>query len=129
MTSSRRKPVEIDNGNGDSMTGSRRTMSGQMDEMMSPGGKDASLRKGKWTTEEENYANKIINLFNRGLLPIAAGTTLRSYLSDTLQWYVWLFYPIDIPIRISIDSRLTPKNTRHFVFIPNPYHFSPSAIR
>jgi hypothetical protein len=48
--------------------------------------KDVSLRKGKWTTEEENYANKIINLFNRGILPIPAGTTLRSYLSEKLHW-------------------------------------------
>lgn len=44
------------------------------------------LRKGKWTLEEENYANKIIDLFNQGCLPIMAGTTLRSYLSDKLRW-------------------------------------------
>lgn len=50
--------------------------------------KDSILRKGKWTTEEEDYATKIINLFNRGLLPIGAGTTLRSYLSDKLHWCV-----------------------------------------
>ena len=48
----------------------------------------STLRKGKWTTEEEDYANKIISLFNRGLLPIPAGTTLRTYLSETLHWYV-----------------------------------------
>jgi hypothetical protein len=47
---------------------------------------EASFRKGKWTTEEEDYANKIISLFNRGLLPIGAGITLRSYLSDKLHW-------------------------------------------
>mmetsp|Transcript_32482 Transcript_32482/g.30962 ORF Transcript_32482/g.30962 Transcript_32482/m.30962 type:complete len:459 (-) Transcript_32482:267-1643(-) len=46
---------------------------------------EASFRKGKWTTEEEDYANKIISLFNRGLLPIGAGITLRSYLSDKLH--------------------------------------------
>ena len=45
-----------------------------------------SLRKGKWTTEEENYANKIIYMFNRGSLLIPAGTTLRTYLSDKLHW-------------------------------------------
>ena len=50
--------------------------------------RDSILRKGKWTTEEEDYATKIISLFNRGLLPIGAGTTLRSYLSDKLNWYV-----------------------------------------
>jgi len=43
------------------------------------------IRKGKWTIEEENYANKIILLFNKGLLPIPSGTTLRSYLSDKLN--------------------------------------------
>ena len=44
-----------------------------------------ALRKGKWTLEEENYANKIIYLFNRGILPIPTGTTLRCYLSETLR--------------------------------------------
>ena len=48
--------------------------------------KDVFLRKGKWTTEEENYANMIIDLFNQGMLPIVAGTTLRTYLSDKLRW-------------------------------------------
>jgi hypothetical protein len=47
---------------------------------------DVNLRKGKWTIEEENYANEIILLFNKGLLPILPGTTLRSYLSDKLSW-------------------------------------------
>ena len=47
---------------------------------------DGNLRKGKWSTEEELFANKIISYFNKGLLPnVAAGTTLRSYLSDKLQ--------------------------------------------
>lgn len=55
-----------------------------------PSVRDSMLRKGKWTTEEEDYATKIISLFNRGLLPIGAGTTLRSYLSDKLHWYVSL---------------------------------------
>lgn len=44
------------------------------------------LRKGKWTPEEEAYANKIIALFNQGLLTILSGTTLRSYLSERLNW-------------------------------------------
>lgn len=43
------------------------------------------LRKGKWTVEEENYANKIISLFNQGMLPVVVGTTLRTYLSDKLR--------------------------------------------
>lgn len=51
----------------------------------------SSLRKGKWTSEEENYANKIIAYFNQGLLRIPTGTTLRTYLSDKLQWLVFHF--------------------------------------
>lgn len=47
------------------------------------------LRKGKWTLEEEKYANKIILSFNQGLLSVMPGTTLRSYLSGKLNWYVW----------------------------------------
>ena len=46
----------------------------------------AALRKGKWTAEEEQYASKIISLFNRGILDIPSGTTLRSYLSEKLNW-------------------------------------------
>lgn len=56
----------------------------------SPMHSSAILRKGKWTNQEETYANKIISLFNKGLLPIGAGTTLRSYLSDKLHWLVFL---------------------------------------
>lgn len=44
-----------------------------------------SLRKGKWIAEEEEYANRIISLFNKGLLSIPAGTTLRSLLSEKLH--------------------------------------------
>lgn len=64
----------------------RRPASVSFHDTSSPMSSDAILRKGKWTTEEEDYANKIISLFNRGLLSIAAGTTLRSYLSDKLHW-------------------------------------------
>jgi len=59
---------------------SLRTISGGSSE-----GKLSGLRKGKWTSEEEAYCNKVIYLFNRGLLPIPTGTTLRSYLSDKLN--------------------------------------------
>jgi hypothetical protein len=45
-----------------------------------------NVRKGKWTTEEENYSNKLIMLFNQGLLSIPPGTTLRSHLSEKLSW-------------------------------------------
>lgn len=51
----------------------------------SPSGLHGPLRKGKWTGEEETYANKIILYFNKGLLGIACGTTLRSYLSEKLN--------------------------------------------
>merc|ERR1712070_391148 len=37
----------------------------------------ASLRRGKWTYEEEAYVMKMIEFFQEGLLQIAAGTTLR----------------------------------------------------
>jgi hypothetical protein len=43
------------------------------------------LRRGKWTPEEEDYVGRIISDFSTGLLPVAAGTTLRSYLSDKLH--------------------------------------------
>lgn len=43
------------------------------------------LRKGKWTSEEEAYTSCIINEFTRGFLPIVAGTTLRSFLSEKLN--------------------------------------------
>lgn len=49
-------------------------------------GLSGPLRKGKWTVEEEIYANKIIGYFNKGLLAIETGTTLRSYLSEKLNW-------------------------------------------
>lgn len=46
----------------------------------------APVRKGKWTPEEEMYTTRIISDFNKGLLPLAPGTTLRSYLSEKLNW-------------------------------------------
>ena len=46
------------------------------------------LRKGKWTPEEELYAHYIIDNFNKGLIGLSRGTTLRSYLSDKLNWCV-----------------------------------------
>jgi len=45
-----------------------------------------SLRKGKWTAEEEEYTRKLVQYFNQGLLTtIPDGTTLRSFLSSRLQ--------------------------------------------
>lgn len=43
------------------------------------------LRKGKWSAEEEAYVSQIISDFNKGLLPLPAGTTLRGYLSEKLN--------------------------------------------
>ena len=45
-------------------------------------------RKGKWTEEEETYTMKLIEAFIAGVLPLPQGTTLRSFLSDKLCWYV-----------------------------------------
>ena len=43
------------------------------------------LRRGKWTTEEEAYATRLINEFKSGLLPLTDGTTLRAFLSKLLN--------------------------------------------
>ena len=47
--------------------------------------KKASLRRGKWTSEEEAYANRLIHEFKLGLLPLTDGTTLRTFLSKLLN--------------------------------------------
>lgn len=47
--------------------------------------KVTGLRRGKWTTEEENYANRLIQEFKAGLLPLTDGTTLRTFLSKLLN--------------------------------------------
>ena len=43
------------------------------------------FRRGKWTTEEENYALRLITEFKGGLLPLQDGTTLRTFLSKLLN--------------------------------------------
>ncbi len=43
-------------------------------------------RKGKWIEEEENYSMALITAFNDGILDIPEGITLRSFLSDRIQW-------------------------------------------
>lgn len=45
----------------------------------------AGLRRGKWTAEEEFYANRLIYEFKLGLLPLTDGTTLRTFLSKLLN--------------------------------------------
>mmetsp|Transcript_42261 Transcript_42261/g.99167 ORF Transcript_42261/g.99167 Transcript_42261/m.99167 type:complete len:220 (+) Transcript_42261:485-1144(+) len=47
--------------------------------------KGPSLRRGKWTAEEEAYANRLIKEFKAGLLPLTDGTTLRTFLSKLLN--------------------------------------------
>jgi len=43
------------------------------------------LRRGKWTSEEEAYAARLIQEFKSGLLPLTDGTTLRNFLSKLLN--------------------------------------------
>ena len=47
--------------------------------------KTSSLRRGKWTVEEEAYVARVIQDFNYGYLDAPAGTTLRTYLSEKLK--------------------------------------------
>jgi len=50
--------------------------------------KKEGLRKGKWTVEEEKYTNKVIEVFNAGLLKLGddeKGITLRAYLAEKLE--------------------------------------------
>jgi len=47
--------------------------------------KGPPLRRGKWTAEEEAYANRLIQEFKAGLLPLTDGTTLRTFLSKLLN--------------------------------------------
>jgi hypothetical protein len=51
----------------------------------SPSLSGKTLRRGKWTQEEEAFVARAIHDFNCGFLNVAAGTTLRTYLSDKLQ--------------------------------------------
>lgn len=44
-----------------------------------------SLRRGRWTAEEETYACSIIRNFERGLLNISPGTSLRNFLAEKLH--------------------------------------------
>ena len=40
--------------------------------------------------EEEEYTQQIIDYFNAGLVPLPEGVTLRAYLAEKLNWYVWV---------------------------------------
>ncbi|CAI5718725.1 unnamed protein product [Hyaloperonospora brassicae] len=45
----------------------------------------AVMRKGKWTAEESAYCDRLIEEFKKGNLPLAEGTTLRTFLSKLLH--------------------------------------------
>ncbi|KAG6613926.1 Zinc ion binding protein [Phytophthora cinnamomi] len=45
----------------------------------------AAMRKGKWTAEESAYCDRLIEEFKKGNLPLAEGTTLRTFLSKLLN--------------------------------------------
>lgn len=43
------------------------------------------VRRGKWTAEEQRYADRLISDFEAGLLPLENGATLRAFLSMKLN--------------------------------------------
>jgi len=43
------------------------------------------VRRGKWTNEEQAYADRLIHDFEAGLLPLENGATLRAFLSKKLN--------------------------------------------
>ncbi|TYZ57457.1 hypothetical protein PybrP1_010845 [[Pythium] brassicae (nom. inval.)] len=45
----------------------------------------AATRKGKWTAEESLYCDRLIEEFKKGNLPLAEGTTLRTFLAKLLN--------------------------------------------
>lgn len=83
------------------------------------------LRRGKWTFQEEAYVSRIIHDFNQGLLPLTAGTTLRAYLSDTLN--------CDPMVRAVANgknrgSNLVPIRSRFLTTTPTCAHPQPQRI-
>ena len=50
------------------------------DELLAP-----EARRGKWTAEEENFVERIVEDFNLGILDVQQGTTLRNFLSCVLN--------------------------------------------
>lgn len=65
-----------------------------------------SLRYGRWTKEEESFVGCIIRTFERGLLPISPGTSLRTYLAERLSWYIRAVYLNAIDFIISANQFL-----------------------
>lgn len=50
-----------------------------------PSAASNTMRKGKWTAEESAYCDRLIEEFKKGNLPLAEGTTLRTFLSKLLN--------------------------------------------
>ncbi|CAB9510822.1 expressed unknown protein [Seminavis robusta] len=46
---------------------------------------DQPVHQGKWTPEEEAYVEALVEEFKLGLLPLAEGTSLRTFLSKMLN--------------------------------------------
>lgn len=49
------------------------------------GQRKSSVRTGKWSIEEEQFARALVSHFRSGSLNIPPGTTLRSYLAEKLD--------------------------------------------
>lgn len=80
------------------------------------GKKKDGLRKGKWTAEEEKYTNKVIEVFNAGLLKLGdheKGITLRAYLADKLE---------------CDPMRITKKYTGASCLGKRVYHYDPANV-
>ena len=63
--------------------------------------KKPPMHSGRWTPEEEQYVEGMIAEFNAGLLPIAEGTTLRSFLAKMRSNSMVCFR---LPTRISTSN-------------------------
>ena len=85
ITSSNNNNNNNNNENGDEYTTEEADNDGSDANNNGKGKAKSSLRRGKWTSEEEAYATRLINEFKSGLLPLTDGTTLRTFLSKLLN--------------------------------------------
>jgi hypothetical protein len=80
-----------------------------------------TLRRGKWTAEEEAYVARVIKDFNSGYLDAPPATTLRTYLSEKLKCD-----PMRITKKVSISSAfsggLDVLQCSGLTFVLSPYH-------
>jgi hypothetical protein len=78
-----------------------------------------SLRRGKWTVEEEHYTSRIIHDFENGTLDVPEGTTLRNYLSKTLNCDPMRITKVGArPLALGALFALSPWLTLPMPFIP-----------